>query len=106
MAHIELEKKAVEELDTHSPLPLELYRLGRPALLTTRAAIPVEGAVRDARGNEFEVRSDKRSHLTRIYPKQVMSLPRLPGIYDFYDLTNATWRIADAASFNFAADLG
>ena len=106
MAHIELEKAAVLELDAKSPLPLELYRLGRPALLTTRAAIPVEGALRDARGNEFEVRSDKRSHLTRIYPKQVMSLPRLPGIYDFYDLTNATWRIADAASFNFAADLG
>ena len=106
MAHIELEKSAILELDARSPLPLELYRLGRPALLTTRAEIPVEGAVRDARGNEFEVRSDKRSRLTRIYPKQVMSLPRLPGIYDFYDLTNATWRTADAASFNFAADLG
>ena len=106
MAHIELEKAAILELDARSPLPLELYRHGRPALLTTRAAIPVEGPLSDARGNEFEVRSDKRSHLTRVFPKQVMSLPRLPGIYDFYDLTNATWRTADAASFNFAADLG
>ena len=106
MAHIELEKNAVLELDGHSPLPLELYRLGRPALLTTRAEIPVEGALRDARGNEFEVRRDGKSRLTRVYPKQVMSLPRLPGIYDFYDLTNATWRTADPASFNFDAELG
>ena len=75
-------------------------------MLTTRAEIPVEGALRDARGNEFEVRRDGKSRLTRVYPKQVMSLPRLPGIYDFYDLTNATWRTADPASFNFDAELG
>ena len=106
MAHIELEKKAVEELDTHSPLPLELYRLGRPALLTTRAAIPAEGALRDARGNEFEVRSDGKSKLTRLYARQVLSLPRLPGVYDFYDLTNARWRSNDTATFNFDAELG
>ena len=106
MAHVELEKQAVLELDAHSPLPVELYRFGRPALLTTRAEIPAEGALRDARGNEFEVRRDGRSKLTRIYPRQVLSLPRLPGIYDFYDLTNARWRSADAATFNFEAELG
>jgi len=106
MAHIELEKTAVEELDAHSPLPLELYRLGRPALLTTRAAIPAEGALRDARGNEFEVRYDGKSKLTRLYAKQAVSLPRLPGVYDFYDLTNARWRTADTATFNFDAELG
>ena len=106
MAHIELEKSAVEELDARSPLPLELYRLGRPALLTTRAEIPAEGALRDARGNEFEVRADGKSKLTRIYARQVLSLPRLPGVYDFYDLTNARWRSADTATFNFDAELG
>ena len=106
MAHIELERKAVEELDARSPLPLELYRLGRPALLTTRAAIPAEGALRDARGNEFEVRSDGKSKLTRLYAKQAVSLPRMPGLYDFYDLTNARWRTADTATFNFDAELG
>jgi len=106
MAHVELERSAVEELDAHSPLPLELYRLGRPALLTTRAAIPAEGALRDARGNEFEVRYDGKSKLTRLYSRQAMSLPRLPGVYDFYDLTNARWRTADTATFNFDAELG
>ena len=106
MAHIELEKRAVEELDARSPLPVELYRLGRPALLTTRAELPVEGALRDARGNEFEVRRDGKSRLTRIYPRQAVSLPRLPGIYDFYDLTNARWRTSDTSSFNFDAELG
>ena len=106
MAHIELEKKAVEELDAHSPLPLELYRLGRPALLTTRAAIPAEGPLRDARGNEFEVRRDGKSKLTRVYAKQAISLPRMPGVYDFYDLTNARWRTNDTATVNFDAELG
>ena len=106
MAHIELEKQAVKELDARSPLPLELYRLGRPALLTTRAAIPAEGALRDARGNEFEVRYDGKSKLTRLYAKQAISLPRMPGVYDFYDLTNARWRTADTTSFNFDAELG
>ncbi len=105
MAHIELEKTAILELDAHSPLPLELYRLGRPALLTTRAQIPVDGSVRDARGNEFEIRRDGKSRLTRVYARRVLSLPRLPGIYDFYDLTNARWRSADAAVFNFEAGL-
>ena len=74
--------------------------------MTTRAAIPAEGALRDARGNEFEVRNDGKSKLTRLYAKQAMSLPRLPGIYDFYDLTNARWRTADTATFNFDAELG
>lgn len=106
MAHIELEKAAVLELDARSPLPLELYRLGRPALLTTRAEIPAEGALRDARGNEFEVRRDGKSKLTRVYPRQALSLPRLAGVYDFYDLTNARWRTADVSTFNFDAELG
>ena len=104
MVHIELERPAVEALKSKSVLPLELYRLGRPALLTTRAKIPIEGAIHDQRGHEFEVRREPLSGLTRLYARKVLSLPRLPGIYDYYDLTNATWRTADADSFNFDSE--
>jgi len=86
-------------------LPLELYRIGRPTLLVTRAAIPVEGDFRDARGNEFTVRQDHRDHLTRIHPAKIVSVPRLPGIADFYDITNANWNPKDTATFNFETEL-
>ena len=101
MAHIELERSSVEALLEKSSLPLELYRHGRPALLTTRAAIPAEGAVSDNRNHEFEVRFDKKSGLSRIYAKPVFSIPRMEGVYDYYDLTNATWRTIESETFNY-----
>ncbi len=104
MAHVELERASVEALREKSPLPVELYRLGRPALLTTRAKIPFEGELRDARGAEFVVRFDRRSGLTRLYPKKVHSVPRLEGVWDFYDLTNANWRAAETGTFNFEGE--
>lgn len=104
MAHIELERSSIEALRDHSPLPVELYRLGRPALLNTRAKIPVEGEFRDARGNEFSARRDRRDGMTRIYPKRVHSVPRLSGIYDYYDLTNARWNPPETGTFNFEAE--
>ena len=82
-------------------LEVELYRLGRPGLLTTRAALPIEGPFRDNRGNGFEVRRDERTGLSRIYPQKVVSVPRLEGVFDFYDLTNANWKNNETATFNF-----
>jgi len=104
MAHIELERAAVEALRDHSPLPVELYRRGRPALLTTRAEIPVQGVFKDARGNAFEVRRSGDG-LSRIYSDAVLSVPRLPGVADFYDLTHAGWKSARQSSFNFDGGL-
>ena len=101
MAHIELEKEAVIALRDRSPLEVELYRLGRPGLLTTRAELPVEGAFRDNRGNGFEVRCDRITGLSRIYPQKVVSVPRLEGVFDFYDLTNANWKNSETTAFNF-----
>ena len=105
LAHIELDRESCTALRAKSVLELELYRLGRPALLVTRAEIPVEGDVRDARNNSFVVRFDSRSNLTRIYPKKVHSIPRLPGFHDFFDLTMAHWRAEDTDSFNFDREL-
>ncbi len=104
-AHAELDKKSLEALRDHSVLPVEIYRLGRLPLLTTRAAIPTEGNIRDARTNEFSVRYDKRSQLTRVYPLKVISIPRIPNTSDFYDITNANWKNAEETTFNYDLSL-
>ncbi|MDR0932074.1 MAG: U32 family peptidase [Victivallales bacterium] len=103
-AHIELEKESIEALRDKSVLVLELYRYGRPALLITRAKIPMDGEFRDDRGNGFVVRFDRRDGLTRLYPQKVHSIPRLPGLYDFYDLQNAHWNSRETGTFNFDGD--
>ncbi|MBS1370739.1 MAG: U32 family peptidase [Lentisphaeria bacterium] len=100
-AHLELEKESIEALRDKSVLPVELYRYGRPVLLITRAGIPAEGEFRDARGNGFVVRYDRRDGLTRLYPQKVHSVPRLPGVYDYYDLQNAHWNSQETGTFNF-----
>ena len=105
LAHIELDRESLVAMREKSVLELELYRLGRPALLVTRAKLPVEGDVRDARTNEFVVRFDPKSNLSRVYPKKVHSIPRLVGFHDFFDLTMAHWRADNTDSFNFDREL-
>lgn len=104
LAHIELEAASLKELAEHSPLPVELYRLGRPVLLITRAGIPVNGEFSDSRGNEFIAEYDRRDGLTRILPKKAVSVPRLPGLVDFYDLTHAGWYNDETSEFNFNSE--
>jgi putative protease len=82
---------------------VELYRYGRPALLVTRAKVPASGEIRDNRTNEFSIRYDRRDGMTRIYPVKVHSVPRLAGVYDYYDLTNAHWNARETGTFNFEA---
>ncbi len=100
-ASLELEKTSIEELRSHSPLELEVYRYGRFALLTTRATLPAEGEIEDNRANKFSIRSDKRQGLTRLYAKSVFSIPHVAGTSDFYDLTQARWNEQETNSFNF-----
>ncbi len=101
MAHVELDRASIEELQQHAAIPVELYRHGRPSLLISRAAIPVDGYFHDKRGNEFEAVHDRFDHLTRIYPAKVVSIPRLAGTLDFYDLRRANWKAPETTPFNF-----
>ena len=100
-AHIEMTKTEIENLRDKSSVEVECYRLGRPSLLVTRARIPFDGAFNDARGNKFELRYDRPSGLSRIFPVRVVSIPRISGIYDFYDLRNAHWKNVETDTFNF-----
>ena len=100
-AHIEMTEADIKALQQKTQIELECYRLGRPSLLVTRARIPFDGAFNDARGNKFELRFDRRSGLSRIFPVRVVSIPRIAGVYDFYDLRNAHWKNAETDTFNF-----
>ncbi len=100
-AALEMEREAIEALREHSTLPLEVYRYGRPALLTTRATLPAENEIEDNRGNKFSIRTDGRLGVTRLYAKAVFSIPHVAGTADYYDLTQARWNEPETAEFNF-----
>ncbi len=102
---VELEHEQLTALIAKSSLPIEVYRYGRPPLLTTRATIPVDGQVRDARKEAFLVRKNSRTGLTELFSRKVLSIPRVAGTMDFYDLINANWHEANTAEFNFTCGL-
>ena len=105
LGHVELDRKALEDLRDKSVLPLEVYRFGRPVILNSRATINVDGTVKDARNNSFMVKKDNRSRLTKIYPQEIVSIPRIDKTFDYYDLQNANWNAKETSKFNFDLDL-
>lgn len=99
-AWLELEKSELELLAAKSPLPLELYRYGRPPLLSTRAAILPKKEMTDARGNVFRI--ERTGLLTQLYADRVMMVPHVKGINaEFFDLRHAVLGESDPSSFNF-----
>jgi len=86
-------------------LPVELYRYGRPFLFATRANVHVEGTVSDTRGVAFTVESNKAMGINYVYPKEVLSIPKMPNTVDFYDLTHAWWGEKDTTEFNLNHEL-
>ena len=97
---LELGKTELAALARKSVLPFELYRYGRPVLLSTRAALPVHGRMLDAKGDAFLV--EKHGILTQVLPEKVLSLPRLEEADAcFHDLRAAEEHERDTARFNF-----
>ena len=103
-AWLELDKSALLALLEKSPLPLEICRRGRPALLVTRAGIPVTGAINDGRKLEFEVVKEQDSGLTLVFSSQELELPEIPGANEFNDFTRGDFRGKNVSSFNFNYD--
>ncbi|MCP3966227.1 MAG: U32 family peptidase [Lentisphaerae bacterium] len=104
-AWIELERTEIERIVAKSPVPVEVYRYGRPPLLATRASLPTEGDIKDSRDNKFRIIRDRFTGEYFVYPKEVFTIPRLPGTVDFYDLSNASWSERYTSEFNFKAGL-
>jgi putative protease len=91
---VELEKEALQALRESSPLPLEIYRRGRLALLTTRADVQIRGRISDSRGGGFEVAVDGETGLATVLSEQTLDLPSLPGTSSFFDYRSNTDQIS------------
>ena len=101
---LELEKGELQNLAEKSVLPAELYRYGRPVLLTTRARIPANGKLTDARGMVFHL--DKDGMLTSLRSDKVFSVPSIRHCYgELWDLRAAAYGEKDTALFNFDYEL-
>jgi len=103
-AWVELERGELEAFARKSPVPAEQFIFGRPVLLSTRAAIQVNGDMQDARGNVFRVAH--HGILTQITADKVMELPRVRGFAAYLtDLRDARADEPGEALFNFGYEL-
>ena len=94
----------MQSLAEMSCLPAELYRYGRPVLLTTRARIPAKGKLTDARGMVFQL--DKDGMLTSLRSDKVFSIPSVRDCTgELWDLRAARYGEKDTAPFNFEYEL-
>ena len=99
-AWLELEKPELEAMIAKSVLPVELYRYGRPPLLSTRAEIAAGHRMSDLRGETFFV--ERNGLLTQIMAEKVMSIPSVRGAAaGLYDLRHANLNETNTARFNF-----
>jgi len=104
-AWIELEEGQFTDFINHSQLPVELYRYGRPALFATRANVHVEGMISDSRGTSFNVKCDKGTGINYVYPKEVLSIPKMNNTIDCYDMLHAWWGERETTEFNLKFEL-
>lgn len=98
-AWIELERAALEALVAKAHVPIEIYRYGRPPVLSTRATLSVEGPISDARGNKFFVA--KKGVLTVVLPDRPMSIPEIEGASSVFDYREADPDEESLSGFNF-----
>ncbi len=97
---LELGGGELEALAKKSVLPFEVYRFGRPVLLSTRATLPVRGRMCDSKGDEFLV--EKNGILTQVFAEKVMDIPSVRDAdASFYDFRFTDGRKTDPAHFNF-----
>lgn len=101
---VEMEKQAALDLIDYSPLPVEIYRFGRPHILATRAEIHTKGEISDSHGVEFIVDKDQYESLTFIHGKVPMKIPSLPLSGNCFDLTHADFSEKTTTEFNFSKE--
>ncbi len=101
---IEMEKEALINLVYFSPLPVEIYRYGRPHIFTSRANIEVEGEISDSHGVKFTVKKDHESGLNSLYGNKVFKIPNIENTSGCFDYSNADPGETASSDFNFSAD--
>lgn len=101
---IEMEKEALINLVYFSPLPVEIYRYGRPHIFTSRADIDVEGEISDSHGVKFIVKKDSESGLNSVYGNKVFKIPNIENTSGCFDYSNSEPGETAASDFNFSAE--
>ncbi len=103
-AWVELDRNALGDFLDYSPLPVEIYRYGRPHILATRAEIKTEGHITDSHGVEFIIRKNSNEEMTYLYGKKVMAVPPAENTDECFDLTNAEYPEKDTTDFNYSKE--
>ena len=101
---IELEKEALINLVYFSPLPVEVYRYGRPHIFTSRANIDVEGEIADSHGVKFFVKKNSEIGLNSIYGYKVIKIPNIGNTSACFDYRNAEPGETATTDFNFSTE--
>jgi len=101
-AWVELDKDALDDLIVASGGRIEVFKYGRIPILSTRMEIPVTGRVTDGRGAEFEVL--REDGLTRLYPRQALSVAVRDKTPVFIDLLHARLGEKAVTAFNQPRD--
>lgn len=103
-AWLELGRQDLIDLIRHASLPMEVYRYGRPPLLSTRAKIPAKDFISDLRGKKFHIH--EHGGLTQLTSNEVMSIPKVPGANAYcMDYRYANPNEAETGDFNFECGL-
>ncbi len=101
---IELEKEAIINFVYFSPLPVEIYRYGRPHIFTTRALLSVDGEITDSHGVKFFVKRDPETGLQSIFGHRVIKLPEIDNTSSCFDYRNAEPGETASTDFNFSRE--
>jgi U32 family peptidase len=99
---IELEEKSLKKFVKNSPLTVEIYRSGRPALLSTRAEVAALGEMNDSRGKSFTVK--KEDKIFRIYGGDVIAFPGQAGCSNYFDNSHTSPKDKDKETDNLNWD--
>lgn len=101
---IELEKEALINLVYFSPLPVEVYRYGRPHIFTSRADIYTEEEISDSHGVKFFVKKNTETGLNSIYNHKVVKIPKIENTSGCFDYRNAEPGETATTDFNFSTE--
>ena len=99
-AWIELDQDGLNSLINNAPEDVELYTFGRPPVLSTRADIPAEGWINDARGNSFYI--EKENVLTHLYPAFPFRMSANRNTHQLIDLRAAYPDESETSDFNLS----
>ena len=102
MCWVELDKRALQTLCRRCPTRLEIFAYGRLPLLSTRARLPVSGAIRDDHGNRYRLL--REGILTNLYPETPLALPVPDGTACYIDLSHTRPGEGPVSSFNYDYD--